>query len=150
MRAPHRPLLALAFVTLLPLSTESADAPQPSAAKLTSNVYHLADLPAIPTTVGSRRAVFDGPTATLDQVHCHVTTLNPGKSSGEPRLHRQEEIIIVKEGTVEVNFDGEKRTARAGDIIHFAANATTFLRNAGDEPATYYVIYYFTPLTPKP
>lgn len=146
---PSRRLVLLVFISMLPLSASAADTSPAPAAKLTSNVYHLDALPVTPTPLGSRRAVFDGPTATLDLAHCHVTTLNPGKSSGEPRLHRQEEIIIVKEGAVEVNFDGQQRTARAGDIIHFAANATTFLRNIGDTPATYYVIYYVTPLTPK-
>ena len=130
-------------VTAMPLA-HPADAP-----KLTSRVYAFNQLPATSTPVGARRAAFDGPTATVDLAHCHVTTLNPGQRSGEPRVHRQEEIIILKEGTVEVHFDGQQRTARAGDIIFFAANATTHLHNTSDQPATYYVIYYFTPLTPK-
>ena len=45
--------------------------------------------------------------------------------------------------------DGQAQIAGPGAIIYFAAHATTFLRNAGDTPATYYVIYYTTPLTPK-
>jgi quercetin dioxygenase-like cupin family protein len=61
----------------------------------------------------------------------------------------QEEVIIVKEGLVEATFDGKTQTAGPGSVFFFAANAVTRLRNAGDGPATYIVLYYHTPLTPK-
>ena len=67
----------------------------------------------------------------------------------EPRRHLQEEVIIVKEGLVEANWDGQAKTGGPGSVIFFAAGATTFLRNAGPTPCTYIVIYYYTPLTPK-
>jgi len=93
--------------------------------------------------------VLDAPTATLDRLHTHITTLNPGQKSGEPRLHVQEEVIIVTEGTVIAHFDGQKREAPAGSVIFFQSNAVTFLENASSKPATYYVVYYHTPLTPR-
>jgi hypothetical protein len=34
-------------------------------------------------------------------------------------------------------------------VIFFASHATTRLRNPGKVPATYTVIYYYTPQTPK-
>lgn len=117
--------------------------------KLTSNVFAWDQLKVEPTKTGSRRAVLDGPTTSLDKLHCHISTLNPGAKSGEPRLHLQEEIIIVKEGIVEASCDGVVRTAPAGSVIFFAAHSVTFLRNPGDTPATYTVVYYYTPLTPK-
>ena len=141
-------LLPLAFPALcLPVMAESAASA--SAAPLASGVVHVDQLPATPTPVGVRREAFDAPTATVDKTHCHITTLNAGASSGAPRKHLQEEIIIIKEGTVEANWDGQSRVAKAGDVIFFAANAVTHLRNVGTTPATYYVIYYFTPRTAK-
>ena len=116
---------------------------------LASNMFEWDKLAVIPTKLGVRRDVLEGRTTTLDKLHCHITTLNPGERSGEPRLHLQEEVIIVKEGTVEANFDGQVRTGGPGSVIFFAAHSTTFLRNAGNTPATYIVIYYYTPLTPK-
>lgn len=146
-----KPTLALivtltALVPMLPAQTPAPAAPAPH---LTSTVYEWDKLPVTPTPKGVRRDVFDGPTATLDKAHCHITTLNPGENSGEPRLHLQEEVIIIKEGLVEATFDGKTQTAGPGSVIFFAANAVTRLRNAGDTPATYIVVYYFTPLTPK-
>ena len=147
-------LLSLVLFTIL-VSTTHAKAPEKApegvsgGPKLVSTVFEWDKLSPEKKENGLRRAVLDGPTATLDRLHTHITTLNPGERSGEPRLHPQEEVIIIKEGTVEANFDGQSRMAGPGSVIFFASGAVTFLRNAGKTPATYYVIYYYTPLTPK-
>jgi len=141
-------LLSLALPSLcLPVVAESAAPASPE--PLASGVFNVSALPATPTPVGLRREAFDARTTTVDKTHCHITTLNAGASSGTPRKHLQEEIIIIKEGTIEANWDGQSRVANAGDVIFFAANAVTHLRNVGTVPATYYVIYYFTPRTAK-
>jgi mannose-6-phosphate isomerase-like protein (cupin superfamily) len=148
--------MILSFVVLVAIcSNLSAQNPEVSpsmttnATKLTSMFVDWEKMQ--PTTVsnGVRRAEFEGPTATLDKLHCHITTLNPGQASGEPRLHLQEEVIIVKEGVVEATYDGHSQTAGPGSVIFFASHATTRLRNPGKEPCTYIVVYYYTPLTPK-
>ena len=138
------------LATLLPAQTPApVPAPDKPAEKLTSNVFAWEKLVTTPNPKGARRAVLDGPTTTLDKLHVHITTLNPGEKSGEPTLHLQEEVIIVKEGTLEATSDGVTRTATAGSVIFFAAHSVTFMKNAGPTPATYTVIYYYTPLTPK-
>jgi XRE family transcriptional regulator, regulator of sulfur utilization len=145
--------LVSAFAVLS--SMLSAQTPDPAkaapapAAKLVSDMYDWEKLVVTPNGKGVRRAIFEGPTATVDLMHVHSTTLNPGQKSGEPSLHRQEEVIIVKEGLVEANWDGKSKTGGPGSVIFFAAGATTFLRNAGTTPCTYIVVYYYTPLTPK-
>ena len=143
------PLLAAASLcSMLPAQTPKSSPPAP-AAPLLSDVFDWDKLVVTPNAKGARRAVFDGPTATVDKMHCHITTLNPGEKSGEPSKHLQEEVLVVKEGTVEANWDGRSKTGGPGSVIFFAAGATTFLRNAGTTPCTYIVIYYYTPLTPK-
>jgi XRE family transcriptional regulator, regulator of sulfur utilization len=138
--------LALIAGTMSCKKSEAGDTPGPL---LASAVHDFASLEVTPTDRGTRRAVFDGRSATVDRAHTHITTLNPGQVSGEPRRHVQEEVIIIKEGSIEANWDGQSKIANAGSVIYFASGATTFLRNVGTTPATYYVIYYYTPLTPK-
>ena len=125
------------------------DAAGGRAAPLKSKVFDWASLTAAPIPNGERRAVLDGPTETVDLLHVHVTTLAPGKISGPPVRHLQEEVLIVKDGEVEVSLDGTTQKAGAGSILFFAAGAVTGLRNVSSAPATYYVIYYKTPKTPK-
>jgi quercetin dioxygenase-like cupin family protein len=131
------------------LLAQAPSVKESAAPKLVSTVYNWEKMTVTTTPSGVRRALFDGPTTTLDKLHCHITTLNPGQNSGEPRKHLQEEVIIIKEGTVEATVDGRTETAGPGSVIFFAANAVTRLRNAGTTPATYFVTYYYTPLTPK-
>ena len=141
-------LVTLVIINLNVMAQTNSPVP-PAPAKLTSAVFDWEKMKPVAITNGVRRAVFDGPTATVDKVHCHITTLNPGEVSGAPRLHLQEEIIVVKEGTIEAVFDGKTETAPAGSVIFFNSRAVTQLRNPGKVPATYTVIYYYTPLTPK-
>lgn len=146
-----KPLLALPLLAslCLMLSAQPSGSGKTPAPKLASTVYDWTKLTAAPTANGTRRAVFDGSTTTLDHLHCHITTLNPGANSGEPRRHLQEEVILVKEGLVEASIDGRTQAAGPGSVFFFAANAVTRLRNAGDGPATYVVLNYVTPITPK-
>jgi len=128
---------------------EVASTMSSTSTKLVSTVYDWENMQPTPVSNGVRRAVFNGPTATLDEINCHITTLNPGARSGAPRRHLQEEVIIVKEGRVEATADGHSQIVGPGSVIFFASGATTCLRNAGDGPCTYTVVYYYTPLTPK-
>jgi XRE family transcriptional regulator, regulator of sulfur utilization len=143
-------LYSVSIVILcLTIMAQTSETTTPAPGKLRSTIFEWQKMQPAPTANGVRRAVFDGPTATVDKLHCHVTTLNPGANSGEPRRHLQDEVIIIKEGTVEATVDGRNETAGPGSVIFFAADAVTRLRNIGDEPATYTVVYYYTPLTPK-
>ena len=115
------------------LSLLAADSVAPNA-KLKSAIYDWEKLVAATTANGARRNVLDGATTTLDKLHVHISTLNPGQTSGEPRRHLQEEVIVVKEGLVEAHVDGKTQTAGPGSVFFFAANAVTRLRNAVIRP----------------
>jgi quercetin dioxygenase-like cupin family protein len=136
-------------LSLLPLMAAALQSPQPSAAPLRSGVIDSNTLAPTQTRTGQRRDVFDGPTGTLDRLHGHITTLDPGQNTGPLHRHPQEEMVIIKEGTVEVNIDGRKQRAGAGSIVFFAVNENENMTNVGPGPATYLVVQWFTPLTPK-
>lgn len=143
------PLAAGAFCAgLLCAQTPTTPAPAP-VEKLTSEVYEWEKMTPTTLPTGVRRMVLDGTTTTLDKLHCHISTLNPGEQSNPPTKHLQEEIVIVKEGTLEANWDGHSKTGGPGSVIFLASGATTFLRNPGKVPVTYTVVFYYTPLTPK-
>ena len=115
MMAAMKPLY---LVTLLTLATTMQT---PTTEPLTSRVVDWNTMTPTPTRTGQRRNVFDAPTGTLDKLHGHITTLNPGEKSGEPSKHLQEEVIIVKEGSVEANWDGKSKIGGPGSVIYAAA-----------------------------
>ena len=117
--------------------------------RMDSRVIDWNTLTPTATRTGQRRDVFDAPTATLDKLHGHITTLNPGENTGPLHRHPQEELVIIKEGTIEVNIDGRKQVAGPGSIVFFAVNENENMTNVGQTPATYLVLQWFTPLTPK-
>lgn len=97
------------------------------------------------TKTGAVRQFFRAPTATLDELECHVTTLNPGESPHPLHKHPDEELIIVKEGTVEALVNGEIKRVGPGSVIFQASNQMHSLRNVGNGPATYHVIRWNSP-----
>jgi len=114
-----------------------------------SSVFDWNAISAKPTAVGSVRQFFRSPTATLDELECHVTTLNPGAQSHPPHKHPNEELVIVREGTVEVLMNGEWKRVGPGSVIFNASNQLHALRNVGTGPATYHVINWQSPGSKK-
>jgi quercetin dioxygenase-like cupin family protein len=96
------------------------------------------------TPVGQSRSVFDNPTPTLPKFEMHVTTLRPGMLSHAVHHHPWEEMLLIKEGDVEVSINGLKHRAGPGYLIFFASHDPHNLKNVGDKPATYYVINFVT------
>jgi len=99
-----------------------------------------------PSAAGETRAVFDNPTATLEKFEMHITTLKPGMASHPVHEHAWEEILLVKEGELEVSLNGQKLHAGPGNLIFYASHDPHNATNVGDQPATYYVINFCTDL----
>ncbi len=101
------------------------------------------------TAVGETRQFMRTPTATLDELELHVTTLNAGQTSHAPHQHANEELVIIREGTVEALVQGEWKRVGPGSVIFNASNELHGLRNVGSGPATYHVVNWTSPGTKK-
>lgn len=112
-------------------------------------VWDWNTIPVSKTEVGAIRDVVRRPTATLDELEMHITTLNPGLSSHPPHTHPNEELVIVREGIVEVLSGGSWKRVGPGSVIFNASNAPHALRNVGAAPTTYHVINWKSAATPK-
>ena len=100
---------------------------------------------AKPNDWGAVRQVMRTPTPTLDELEIHISTLNPGKSPHAPHQHQHEELLIVKEGTLETFQSGATRRVGPGGIIFQASNELHNVTNVGTAPATYFVIGWTIP-----
>jgi len=98
------------------------------------------------TPIGQSRSVFSNPTPTLDKLEVHITTLRPGMLSHAVHHHPWEEIILIKDGNVDVSINGQKHHAGPGYMLFYASHDPHNLQNVGDTPATYYVINFCTDL----
>ncbi len=113
------------------------------------SVYDALAMTPKPTKVGNVRQVMNGPTATLENLELHVTTLNPGEASHPPHKHPNEEMIIIREGTVETLSNGEWKRLGPGGVILNGSNQMHDLKNVGTVPAVYHVINWKTAATPR-
>lgn len=118
---------------------------QSPATVMSSSFFDWNTIEAKQTSKGFTRKFFQAPTATLDELECHVTTLNRGEIAHPPHQHPDEELIIVKEGTVESLVNGQTKRLGPGSVIFQAANQPHNIRNAGDTPATYHVVKWNSP-----
>ena len=136
----------LAVAVVAACATALCTAPgRAQSAVLGSTAFAWESLSARKTNVGEVRSVVQRPTATLDELEIHITTLNAGQTSHAPHKHPDEEVLCVKEGTVESLVNGETRRLGPGSVVFQAANQLHGLRNVGDTPATYFVIRWNSP-----
>ena len=149
-----RDLATAVIATSVTLACVSAA--QESGGLLDSTAWNWQDMQAKKTEVGELRQVVRQRTRTLDELEMHITTLNPNTASHAPHTHPNEEMVIVKEGTLQAHVNGKEVVVPAGGVLFYASMQPHAVKNIGDTPATYYVINWASPGTktkkipPKP
>jgi uncharacterized cupin superfamily protein len=107
---------------------------------LQSAICNWEDASQHETPTGAVRLFLHGPTATLQDLDVHVTTVNPGLTMPSPPPHAKEEILILKDGVVEVLLHGEWKKFSPGSVLFNSSFQVHGLRNTGTNTASYYVI----------
>jgi quercetin dioxygenase-like cupin family protein len=141
----ERRLACAISLTLLAAAAAAQKPAQGSAA------WTWEEIQARPTgTSGRSREIVRQPTATLDQLEMHVTWLPPGQTTHAPHTHPNEEVIIVREGTIEAFQNGRKTRVGPGSVLFMASNDPHNVVNVGDTTAVYHVINWHSPGMLKP
>jgi quercetin dioxygenase-like cupin family protein len=117
---------------------------------MTSAAFDWSSISFKPNKTGSTGTLFTERTATLDNLDVHVTTLNPGQAPHAPHQHPNEELVIVKEGNLEVLINGEWKKIGPGSVFFIASNQLHGVRNPGPGTATYHVVGWKSSTTPAP
>jgi quercetin dioxygenase-like cupin family protein len=97
-----------------------------------------------PSAVGGRRDILKQPTSTLKELEIHVTTLNEGLPSHAPHSHPDEEIILVRFGTVEQTINGTAYKLGPGSVIFLTNDDMHGISNAGKGKCEYYAFRWLT------
>lgn len=84
----------------------------------------------------------DGRTGMFERFEMHVTTLNAGLQSHDPHSHTPEEIILLKEGDIEMTLGDQKVKASKGDLVLIDSKIMHGLTNIGTTPATYFAFQW--------
>jgi quercetin dioxygenase-like cupin family protein len=128
-------------IAVLLTAAAGASGQSPAQASLRSEVYPFESLPVRGTGNPSRsRAVLRGKNRKGMTVEAHHTELAPGSAPHPPHQHVHEEMIVVREGLMEVTITGKAVKLGPGGIAYIASNEEHGWRNIGDTQAHYLVI----------
>jgi quercetin dioxygenase-like cupin family protein len=132
-----------AFAMLGSLSAEaqsgasSGDAPR----LLHSELFSYDKLPVKTAPNGmTSRAVVHGTLATGEFIEVHETMLPAGEMPHPPHRHTHSELLLIREGELQVDSDGQRGIVHAGDVIFTASALLHSLKNVGASPASYFVV----------
>jgi (S)-ureidoglycine aminohydrolase len=108
---------------------------------LTGQVVYWQDLVATSNHRGTSRIVLNGATHDLSQLEIKALTLDTGVIVAAYGSEA-DELIIVKDGELDVSADANQRMLGPGGVAVFVAGSRYSLENAGGVPVTYYLFHF--------
>ena len=91
--------------------------------------------------------IFFGPTSTLDSLSCHASTLISGHSPHPPHKHKEEEILLLLRGEVDVILPEEqslgkdqKKRLKTNHLVYYPSYFSHTLQAVSPEPANYLML----------
>ncbi len=140
MRISRRQLAAL--LPALSIEAQDSAAARSREPEMHSAGYDFASLPERTSANGKMksRPVFHGVTTRGQRLTMHISELAPGEAPHAPERQPHEEVIVIREGTLEANLNGKVVRLGPGSVIFSAYNELNGWRNVGTTPAQYYVL----------
>ena len=129
MRIPRRNL-----ALLLPALAAAQKSPMPS------RCFRHDELPVKANGDNRSRDVFNGATHSGFAIDMHETELAAGAMPHPSHHHPHEELMVLREGTLEVTIAGKTTRVKGGDVVYVASNEEHGWKNVGATRARYYVM----------
>jgi len=107
---------------------------------LPSKTYSFDQLPVHTSGENQTRPVLNGETHAGVRIELHETELPPGGAPHPPHHHVHEEMILIREGIMEVTIAGRSAKLGPGSVAYVASNDQHGWRNAGATRAHYFVL----------
>ncbi len=107
---------------------------------LPSKTYRYEDLPVRGKGPNHSRQILKGETHAGFALDLHETELAPAQAPHPPHHHVHEEMLLIRDGTLEVAINDRSTTLGPGSVAYMASNEEHGLRNAGPGRARYYIL----------
>lgn len=146
MKEMNRRELGLALSAFAAVGSMSAKAQSNAPSTEGQRLEHSALFPydRLPVKTSSNgmesRAVLQGTLATGEYIEVHETMLPAGQMPHPPHRHTHSEVLLIREGKLEVDSDGQQGIVTPGSVIFTASGVLHSLKNVGNGPATYFVV----------
>lgn len=136
-------LPALAATATASAQTTGAPAPAPGVEQLAvmkTRAYRFAELPVITNGKNQRRSMFTDKTHTGFKISSHMSDVAPGEVNHPPHQHLREEMMLIREGTIELTVNGKPYRLGPGDVGVIGSNEMHNAKNVGTTQAHYFIV----------
>ena len=97
----------------------------------------------IPVTTNGKnkqRRMFTAKTHTGFKMESHQSEIAPGEVNHAPHQHLREEMMLIREGTMELTIAGKPYRMGPGDVGVIGSNEMHNAKNVGTTNATYFIV----------
>ena len=127
------------IVAALPALLACSSLAQEQKKTLPSKMYNFDELPVRKSGALTYRGIFSGKIFEGCQISLHESELAPHSIPHPPHHHRHEEMVLVREGTLEFTVNGKVTRAGKGSVLFAGSNDLHGIRNPEATPAKYFV-----------
>ncbi len=127
---------------MLPAATMAQAAAQTAAPKppMAGHAFPHDELAAKQSGTILMRQILNGDTHTGYLLDLHESELPAGEAPHPPHRHVHEEMLLIREGLLEITIEGKSTRLGPGSVAYLASNREHGWRNAGKTTATYFVL----------
>jgi len=90
--------------------------------------------------VGKLGIYLNGDTPASSKFVTGRLVLNPKETPHPPHTHAEEEIMVIEQGTGDIDVDGKITKVGPGSVMYTAPNVSHGIVNTGDTPIVFYFI----------
>jgi quercetin dioxygenase-like cupin family protein len=106
--------------------------------KTRSYVYN--EIPVTTNGKNTSRRMFTAKTHTGFKIESHSSDIAPGEVNHPPHQHLREEMMLVREGTMELTISGKPYRLGPGDVGVIGSNEIHNAKNVGTTRALYFIV----------
>jgi mannose-6-phosphate isomerase-like protein (cupin superfamily) len=120
--------------------TAAADTSLERLPRLGTKAYIFNELPETTNGKNKQRRLFTGKTHTGFKLESHQSDIAPGEVNHPPHQHLREEMMLVREGTMELTISGKPLRLGPGDVGYIGSNEIHNAKNVGSVRAQYFIV----------
>ncbi len=102
--------------------------------------YIYKDLPVTTNGQNRQRRMFTAKTHTGFKIESHQSDIAPGEVNHPPHQHLREEMMLIREGTMELTISGKPYRLGPGDVGVIGSNEIHNAKNVGATRAEYFIV----------
>ena len=118
----------------------AADNPVEKLPVMRTQHFKYDELPVTTNGQNRQRRMFTAKTHTGFKIASHQSDIAPGEVNHPPHQHLREEMMLIREGVMEVTIAGKAYRLGPGDVGVIGSNELHNAKNVGTTRAVYFIV----------